>query len=52
VRAVRGEARALTTAREALESHLMAFAAEEARLAGRTVELDEMRLPARSVGNR
>ena len=49
VRAVRGEARALTTAREALESHLMAFAAEESRLAGRVVELDEMRLPAQSV---
>ncbi len=43
LRAVRGEAEALTTAREALESHLMAFAAEEARLTGRVVDMEEFR---------
>jgi predicted dehydrogenase len=32
-----------TLARAALESHLMAFAAEEARLAGRVVRMDEWR---------
>lgn len=49
VRAVRGEARALTTAREALESHLMAFAAEEARLTGQTIDLAGLRPPAPSI---
>jgi predicted dehydrogenase len=40
VRAVRGEvASVLTTARQSVESHLIAFAAEEARLSGRVVEL-------------
>lgn len=43
VRAVRGEAEALTTARESLESHLMAFAADEARLNGTIVDMDEFR---------
>ena len=43
LRAVRGEAEALTPAREALESHLLAFAAEEARLTGTVVDMDEFR---------
>jgi predicted dehydrogenase len=34
---------ALTTARESLESHLMAFAAEEARVNGTIVSMDEFR---------
>jgi predicted dehydrogenase len=33
----------LTTARESLESHLMAFAAEEARVTGRVVKMEEYR---------
>ncbi len=33
---------ALTTAQQALESHLMAFAAEKARLEGKIVKLDEV----------
>ena len=43
VRAMRGEEVALTTARESLESHLMAFAAEESRLTGMVVDMDEFR---------
>jgi predicted dehydrogenase len=35
--------RSTTTAREALESHLMAFAAEEARLNGTVVSMDDFR---------
>jgi len=40
---------ALTTARESLESHLMAFAAEEARVTGRVVQMDEYRRRAESA---
>ncbi|MCM8749987.1 hypothetical protein NET02_12590 [Thermomicrobiaceae bacterium CFH 74404] len=41
VRAVRGEvASVLTTARQSVESHLIAFAAEEARLSGKVIEMD------------
>jgi predicted dehydrogenase len=43
VRAVRGHAPALTTAQESLESYLMAFAAEEARLSGTVVDMKEFR---------
>ncbi|MGB0388768.1 MAG: Gfo/Idh/MocA family protein [Ardenticatenaceae bacterium] len=43
VRAIRREAEALTTARESLESHLMAFAAEESRLNGTVVDMNEFR---------
>jgi predicted dehydrogenase len=43
VRAVREPSYALTTARESLESHLMAFAAEESRVDGTVVFMDEFR---------
>ena len=43
VRAVRDPSQAATTARESLESHLMAFGAEEARVSGSTVEMDGLR---------
>ena len=43
VRAVRDPSYALTTARASLESHLMAFAAEEARVNGNIVSMDEFR---------
>jgi hypothetical protein len=46
VEAVRDPATALTTARESLESHLMAFAAEEARIDGSVVGMDDFRLRA------
>lgn len=42
VRAVRGDADAVSPARDALESHLMAFAADEARLEGRVVALTRL----------
>jgi predicted dehydrogenase len=42
VESIRGSgAGARTTARQALESHLMAFAAEEARLTGRVIDMRE-----------
>ena len=43
VRALRDTGAALTGARESLESHLMAFAAEEARLEGSVVCMDRFR---------
>jgi hypothetical protein len=42
-RAVRDRSATMTTARESLESHLMAFAAEEARVEGTIVPMDEFR---------
>jgi hypothetical protein len=39
------EKAALTSARTSLESHLMAFAAEDARLAGKTVRMADFRTP-------
>ncbi|MCB2210170.1 Gfo/Idh/MocA family oxidoreductase [bacterium] len=39
VQAIRGEAPPLTSARDSLESHLMAFAAEDARLAEKTIDM-------------
>jgi predicted dehydrogenase len=44
LRAVRDPSCALTTAGESLESHLMAFAAEEARLSGTVVDLNKFRV--------
>lgn len=49
VRAVRGEQQPLTTGRESLESHLMAFAAEESRLNGTVVDMAEYRARAERV---
>jgi predicted dehydrogenase len=48
VRAVCGSAEVLTTACESLESHLMAFAAEQARLSGTIVSMAEFRRQALS----
>lgn len=39
----------LTTGRASLESHLLAFAAEQARLSGQTVQMDDYRAAAWSV---
>lgn len=50
LRAVRGEAEALTPAREALESHLLAFAAEESRLNGTVVDMADFRARAEALG--
>ena len=52
VRALRpelGGVEGLTTSRESLESHLMAFAAEEARVEGGIVIMDEFRRRAESM---
>jgi predicted dehydrogenase len=49
VRAVRDPSHALTTARESLESHLMALAAEEARLTETIVYMDEYRRRAEAA---
>jgi predicted dehydrogenase len=46
VQAVNGHTPALTTAKKTMESYLMAFAAEEARLKGTVVNLDEFRAAA------
>ena len=43
IQAVNGSDRALTTARNSLESHLMAFAAEEARVCGTVINMNEFR---------
>ena len=54
VRALRGVEPPLTSARESLESHLLAFAAEEARLQGSVVDMADFRAraeaAARSLG--
>jgi hypothetical protein len=46
LRVLRREIAPLTTARVSLESHLLAFAAEEARLASQVVEMAEYRAQA------
>jgi predicted dehydrogenase len=46
LRVLRGEEAPRTSARDALESHLMAFAAEESRLAGTVIDMDEFRRAA------
>ena len=43
VSALRGEQAPLTSARDSLESHLMAFAAEESRLAVKTIDMNAYR---------
>lgn len=50
VRALHGETTPLTTARESLESHLMAFASEESRKAGKVITMEEYRSRAEKVG--
>ncbi|MFK7803774.1 MAG: Gfo/Idh/MocA family protein [Anaerolineae bacterium] len=46
VQAVRGEGKPMTTARESLESHMMAFAAEESRLNDSVVDMAAFRRTA------
>jgi predicted dehydrogenase len=50
IKVLRGEADALTSARESLESHLMAFAAEEARLRGTVIDMADFRAMAEGTG--
>jgi len=45
-RSVRDRSLALTTARESLESHLMAFATEQARVDGVVLNMDSYRMMA------
>ena len=49
VRVLRGEIEPLTSARTSLESHLLAFAAEEARLAGSVVDMSAFRARAETL---
>lgn len=49
VQALRGTAPPLTTARESLESHLLAFAAEESRLHGTVVDMPAFRQSAEQL---
>ena len=51
VRSMRGEVGDLVTARDSMESHLMAFAAEEARLGGVVVNMEEYRSQAEKVNS-
>jgi predicted dehydrogenase len=49
VKVLHGEVDALTNARESLESHLLAFAAEEARLNGAVVDMENFRTRAEQL---
>ena len=49
VRSIRGEAPPRTTARASLESHLLAFAAEEARLQHSVINMDDYRARAEAL---
>ena len=51
VKAMRGETKALTTARASLESHLLAFAAEESRLNNSVIEMDDFRQRADRIAS-
>jgi predicted dehydrogenase len=51
IRSLRGEQAPLTTARASLESHLMAFAAEEARTQHTVINMDEFRARAERLGS-
>ncbi len=51
VRSLRGEQAPLTTARASLESHLLAFAAEEARRQHSVVDMQEFRAHAEQLGS-
>lgn len=50
VRVLRGEIAPLTTARVSLESHLLAFAAEDARISGQVVDMAAYRAQAEQAG--
>jgi predicted dehydrogenase len=52
VEALHDPGTALTTARESLESHLMAFAAEKARVDGGIIQLDDFRRQAEATRGR
>lgn len=52
VAAVRGQSPVRTDAHASLESHLMAFAADEARLSRSVVDMDAYRCEAQAVGTR
>ncbi len=49
LRVLRGEEKALTDVRTSLESHLLAFAAEEARLSHEMIDMAEYRAQAEMV---
>ena len=49
VQVLRGEAQARTDARTSLESHMLAFAAEEARLSGRVIDMQAFRAHAEQL---
>jgi predicted dehydrogenase len=51
IAAIRGESEPLTTARASLESHLLGFAAEEARKTYRVVDMGEFRTRAERLAN-
>ena len=50
VRVLRGEIPPLTSARASLESHLLAFAAEEARLNHTVIDMPTFRAQAEALG--
>ena len=50
--ALRGEIAPMTNARASLESHLLAFAAEEARLQRKVVEMEDFRSRAEALTQR
>ncbi|CAN5514564.1 Gfo/Idh/MocA family oxidoreductase [soil metagenome] len=50
LRTIRGESEALTSARVALESHLLAFAAEKARRDGTVINMADFRARAEKIG--
>jgi len=51
VRVLRGEIEPLTTARVSLESHLLAFAAEDARLSGQVIAMADYRAQAEALAS-
>ncbi len=52
IHAVRGDGEPLTTGRESLESHLMAFAAEQSRISGAMIRMDDYRATAETAGQK
>lgn len=51
VQAMRGEQPPLTAARDSLESHLLAFAAEESRRNGTVIDMNQFRQQAEQTAN-